>query len=115
LTIPEALTLGRGHHYAGRLRDAERVYRSILERAPHEPEALRLFGVIAYQAGQFAMADEALRVEPRSAEAYSNLGLVLEALGKVTEAIDSYHQALTLAPCGSFGSCDGGIGRIPSG
>jgi tetratricopeptide (TPR) repeat protein len=100
LTIPEALAAAREHHYAGRLQEAERVYRLILAQAPRQPEALRLLGVIAYQAGHYATAAEliqqSLGIEPRCAESYSNLGLALEAQGKLEEAVNAYHQALAL-------------------
>ncbi|MFQ6022740.1 MAG: tetratricopeptide repeat protein, partial [Acidiferrobacterales bacterium] len=97
-TIEQALE----HHQAGRLRQAEAIYRQILTRDPNHAKALHLMGVIAHQTGQQAAAVEligrALKLKPDYAAARNNLGLALHAQGKPTEAVAAYQQALTLTP-----------------
>ena len=39
-TIPEALTVAMQHHQAGRLQQAEQIYRSVLQAEPNQPDAL---------------------------------------------------------------------------
>jgi len=89
------------HHQAGRLSQAEVLYRQILETAPNNPDALHLSGLIAHQAGTFDIAvdliSKAIRVKP-SGPMYYNLGVSLQARGKLDEAIESYRNALALKP-----------------
>lgn len=89
-------------HREGRLRDAEPLYRQVLSRQPDNFDALHLCGVLQHQLGQPAEAlkliARALRVNARSAPAYSNQGSVLAALGQACEALDSYERALALKP-----------------
>ena len=51
-TVQEALAAGLAHHQAGRLADAEAIYRDILAVEPRHAEALHLLGVLAHQIGQ---------------------------------------------------------------
>jgi Flp pilus assembly protein TadD len=90
------------HHGAGRLHDAEQIYRKILARNPRHAPALQHLGVIAHQAGHHDAAakliEEALAIFPDYAEAQSNLALVLLALGRRQEAIERLRQAIKLRP-----------------
>ncbi|TAK91702.1 MAG: tetratricopeptide repeat protein [Burkholderiaceae bacterium] len=96
-TLQEALT----HHRAGRLPQAEALYRQILERVPDHADALHLLGVLAHQMGDHARAvatiDQAIRHAPAAAM-YCNRGLALQALGQMDAAADSFQQALQLQP-----------------
>ena len=58
LTANEAFALALGEHRAGRLADAERGYRAILQLEPEHADSLHLLGVIALQTGNldFALA-----------------------------------------------------------
>jgi tetratricopeptide (TPR) repeat protein len=89
-------------HREGRLQEAEPLYRQVLTRQPDNFDALHLCGVLQHQLGQPAEAlkliGRALRVNARSAPAYSNQGSVLAALGQTREALESYERALTLKP-----------------
>ena len=61
-----------------------------------------MLGVLAYQVEKHELAVElitrALAIQPNLAEAHCNLGLALQALGKLDEATVSYHKALALKP-----------------
>ena len=98
--IQQALDLAVQHHSAGRLSDAEGIYRQILTAYPNQPVALRLLGTLAFQLGKNDIAvdliSKALAIDPDDAEAHNNLGITLHALGKLDEAIASYHQALAI-------------------
>jgi protein O-GlcNAc transferase len=91
-----------GHHKAGQLSDAERLYRLILSRNPRQPEALHMLGVLAHQAGQNGPAEDLIRqaisVQPSVAGYHGNLGMVLAAKGKLDEAIASYRNSVELQP-----------------
>jgi tetratricopeptide (TPR) repeat protein len=98
----EQLQRALGHHQAGRLQEAERLYRNILAREPEHPDALHLLGVIAHQIGQHeqavALIELAIRIQPRAPAYYNNLGEALTALTRLDEAITAYEQAGNLAP-----------------
>lgn len=102
LTIEQAVNLALHHHSAGRLPEAESIYRQILQADPNQPIALHLLGVIAYQTENHKNAVElitkALIIKPDYADAHSNLGNALQELGKLDEAIDSFHKAIAIRP-----------------
>src|SRR5262249_9715528 len=68
-------------HQAGILNEAEQRYRQILSMDPTHFDCLHMTGVIDYQRGEHAKAlsqiDLALRINPRSAAAHNNRGVVL--------------------------------------
>jgi len=96
--LEDALAL----HQAGRLAEAERVYRDILEDQPDHFDALHFLGVAAYQQGRHADAvdliSRAIGINGSYAPAHSNLANALEALGEMDRALASYRRALELQP-----------------
>ena len=56
LSADQAFALALQHHRAGRLAEAERGYRGILQREPGHADSLHLLGVIALQSGDFTSA-----------------------------------------------------------
>ncbi|MFY9855095.1 MAG: tetratricopeptide repeat-containing glycosyltransferase family protein [Terracidiphilus sp.] len=91
-----------GHHQAGRLAEAEQLYREILAIDPRHADALHLLGMIDYQAGRLdAAADlirKAIAIHSKGASYYSNLGTVVQAQCKLEEAEALYRQSLALKP-----------------
>ena len=89
-------------HQAGRLADAEKMYRIILKAQPDHFDSLHLLGVIFHQRGDHAEAvrqiDVALKINPKMASAYSNRGVALGELKRFEEALASYDKALALKP-----------------
>jgi predicted O-linked N-acetylglucosamine transferase (SPINDLY family) len=102
MTLQQQLQSGMSHHQAGRLAEAEKIYRQILSQQPDHAGALHLLGVLALQMGQFdAAADlirRAIRLMPDSAEAHYNLGSALQNLGQLDAAIAAFRQAIHLKP-----------------
>ncbi len=102
ISIPKTLQSAVAHHQAGRLDQAERLYRQILAVVPKHPESLHLLGVIAHQVGRNDIAVEligqAIAVNPRVAAFHSDLGEAFRALGRLDDAIGRYRQALGLKP-----------------
>ncbi len=89
-------------HRSGRLEEAGEVYRRILRENPRQPDALHLLGVIEYQLGNYAKAEEliskAISVNPGAAAFHQNIANVFQAMGKYQEAVDSSRRALELKP-----------------
>lgn len=102
VTTPQALKLARQHHRAGRLGEAESVYREILAADPHATDALHFLGVLAGQTGRHAEAvafiSQAVALRPDHPESQKNLGVALKAIGRDDDAIAAYRRAIALKP-----------------
>jgi protein O-GlcNAc transferase len=101
-TIPEAMVVAIQHHQAGRLHEAEPIYRQIVAADPNHHDAWHLLGVIANQEGKPQAGVEciqrALEHRPDWAEAHYNLGNAWRIRGKLDEAVACYQRALELKP-----------------
>jgi predicted O-linked N-acetylglucosamine transferase (SPINDLY family) len=99
-SIERAFALALEHHRAGRLAEAEKGYRAILERSPQHADSLNLLGVIALQTGNLdsalALVQRAVALRPDAAVCRNNLGQVLERLGREDEAAACYEAAIEL-------------------
>ena len=102
MTGADAVALGLQHHGAGRLNEAEALYRQALAQDPESIDALHFLGVIALQRGAPSQAIEliskALSRNAANAPAHSNLGLALAAQGRQGEAVSAFLAALALNP-----------------
>jgi predicted O-linked N-acetylglucosamine transferase (SPINDLY family) len=102
MTLQQQLESGLAHYHAGRLAEAEMIYRQILTQQPNHPEALYLLGVLAGKVGRNDIAEDLIRraiaFRPNYAEAHSDLGNVLMDRGQLDEAIAAYRQAIALNP-----------------
>ena len=101
-TIQETLKSALEHHQAGRLQEAEALYRQILQVQPNHPDTLHLLGVLAHQVGKHQVAVDyitrAIALNPAAAEYHSSVGEAYRALARLNEAEASYKQALALKP-----------------
>src|SRR5690349_5039701 len=99
--LPQLLAQGLEHHRAGRLQQAEALYRQVLQGQPEQPDALQLLGVIAMQVGQLQPAVEligrAAKLAP-SGPAFNNLGEAYRRLNRLNEAIAAFRRSLELQP-----------------
>lgn len=88
------------HHQHGQLDEAEGLYRRVLARHPHQPDALRLLGVLCRQRGDLESArqwlERALAVQPDAADTHHDLGLVWFELHRYREAIAQYKSAIQI-------------------
>jgi predicted O-linked N-acetylglucosamine transferase (SPINDLY family) len=89
-------------HQAGRLPEAEELYRAILNVKPDDFDCLHLIGVIYHQCGDHEEAvrhiDVALKINPRFAAAHNNRGNALGELQRIVEALASYDNAIAVEP-----------------
>ena len=102
IPIEHAIQFALGHHQAGRLAEAEAIYRQILATAPRQPDALHGLGLIACATGHYyeavrLMAD-AVALAPQQPGWHSNLAAALSRLGRFDEAVDRYRRAIALQP-----------------
>ena len=87
---------------AGRFSEAAQLCRALLAHEPNEPEANHLLGLIHYQQGDNVAAldlfERATSSGRGTARMYSNLGAVLNLLGRAEQAAAAYNRALVLEP-----------------
>jgi tetratricopeptide (TPR) repeat protein len=100
LTTAQRLALAREHHQAGRVEEAEALYRSVLAETPQDARVLHALGLLTHQAGR---NDEALGLIAQALVAggpnpvvYSNLAAISIALGQLGEAENYCQAALAL-------------------
>jgi protein O-GlcNAc transferase len=98
----EQFTIAHAHHQAGRLVEAERLYRQICAADPYHVHSLHFLGVLAGQAGRNDIAIDligrALALKPDYAEAHFNLGNVLAKENRLDQAAAHYQRVLPLKP-----------------
>src|SRR4051812_23952147 len=101
-SLSKSLTAAIEHHQAGRLNQAEQLYRQILKAQPTLPQPWYLLGLIANQVNKPALALElfghALALKPDHADAICERGTALINLGRTAEAIEAYERAIALRP-----------------
>jgi protein O-GlcNAc transferase len=89
-------------HQAGRLPEAEQIYRQILKAEPRHFDSQFMLGVIYSQRGHHAEAlrhiDLALKINPKSAAAHNSRGVALGKLKRPVEALASFDRAIALTP-----------------
>jgi len=100
--IAERFAEALSHHQAGRLREAESLYRQICAVDPSHVESLHFLGVLAGQAGRNDIAIDligrALALRPSYAEAHYNLGNILAMEHRSDQAAAHYRQVLAIRP-----------------
>jgi tetratricopeptide (TPR) repeat protein len=91
-----------GHHRAGRLAEAEVIYRQILAIDAQHADSLHLLGMIEHQRGRHdlavAMIRQAIAINQNEAAYHSNLGTVLQSQKQLDDAAACFERALALKP-----------------
>ncbi len=103
--IEDALTLARHHREAGRLADAEDIYRRVLAVRPDLLAARSALAEIVLSQGRSAAAltlgRSAIALQPQAADSYAVLATMLEQDGGHPEAFRLVRRAATLEPKGT--------------
>ena len=90
------------HFRAGRLREAELLVRDLLRNDASDPNAWRLYGLIAQALGQIDFAitahGKAAALAASVPEFHFGLGNALRVAGKLEPAVAAYERALQLRP-----------------
>ena len=102
ITAEDLLRRGMERHRAGRLDEAESLYRRALRITPGHADAENLLGVCARQRGDLpaalAHAARAVAAVPDSGLFLANQGAALAEAGRLGEAIAALRRALALNP-----------------
>ena len=96
----ELLATGRTLHQAGRLAEAEALYRRVLADQPNHADTLNLLGALAHQTGRHELAIEvisqAIQTNGENPDYFFNLGGVFHGHGRLDQAVAAYQQAINI-------------------
>jgi protein O-GlcNAc transferase len=102
MTLQQQLESGISHHRAGRLAEAERIYRQILSQHPDHADTLHFMGILAVQMGQLDAGLEWVRRAIANCSTnpafYNTLGNLFRTKGELDQAIAFYRQAIGIKP-----------------
>lgn len=101
-TIAQILASGLDHHRAGRLAQAEQLYRQVLNQDPRHTEALQLLAALSAQTGRreqtIALLEQAVAVEPDNSGCLTNLGSAYVMAKRFDDARAPLERAIRLDP-----------------
>lgn len=90
------------HHLAGRVAEAEALYRRLLAGNPQNAKALHMLGMAEFQlehpAEGLKLVESAIASDPNNSKYHGHRGLILASLGNLDAAIDAYRAAIAIAP-----------------
>src|SRR5216683_655804 len=97
----QTLAAAIAHHRAGRLTDAERLYRLVCDTDKKNARAFHLLGVVAHQlkrSDAASLVGRAVMLDPNFAEAHNDRGVILAANGLFADALSCFERAVALNP-----------------
>lgn len=101
-TVAETLQQAWEIHQAGRLAQAEQIYRQVLSAQPDHASAWCFLGIACHDQERYdeaiAAYCRALELRPDFPSAYNNLGNTYRMLRRVDEAVAQFDRALALKP-----------------
>ena len=103
MTSPQQLLHSAAqHHQSGRLREAEWLYRQLLQQQPDHPDALHYLGLIAQQVGKtdaaLGLMRRSLELNPNNPAFHINYAIILQDQRRYDEALVHCRQAVALRP-----------------
>jgi predicted O-linked N-acetylglucosamine transferase (SPINDLY family) len=108
----QTLAAALAHHRAGRLADAERLYRLVCDTDPNNARAFHLLGVVSHQLNRpdaAASVGRAVMLDPDFAEAHNDRGVILAAHGLPVDALSCFQRAVALN--GRYNEARNNLGR----
>ncbi|MHC8509120.1 MAG: tetratricopeptide repeat protein [Rhodospirillales bacterium] len=107
------------HHKAGRLNEAEQLYRAIIDSQPQNADALQMLGMLMLQKGDaragMGLLEQAAALAPENPDILCNLGTALRAAGRTAEAGAVFQRALYALPGNSIALHGLGAARVSQG
>jgi tetratricopeptide (TPR) repeat protein len=100
--LAQSVEEAAGLYRQGKFAEAEKICTRVLRAQPNWFDALHLLGVLKLQSGKAGAAcghlEQALKLNPASAQVMSNLGMALAALNRDQEALAILDKAVAIMP-----------------
>jgi predicted O-linked N-acetylglucosamine transferase (SPINDLY family) len=98
----QEISIALGHHRAGRLADADAIYRRLLQAHPNHSDLHHLHGLVELSFGRIDGAIESIRkaisLNSANSDYHTNLGNALRRKQLNEEAVACYKESLRLSP-----------------
>lgn len=116
-----AIEEAKAVHRAGRLEEAEGLYRQLLRLLPEQPDLLHFLGLLLFQRRRsdesLALVQRSIDLQPKIAAWQNNLGNMLLERQQPAEAAQAYQRCLALQPGNqevrnNLGALLRGLGRL---
>jgi Flp pilus assembly protein TadD len=102
MTPDQQIDLAMSLHRAGRVREAESIYRQVITAHPNHASALQLLGSLYADTGQFTEAidliNRAIQLNPNVSQSHANLGAIHARNKRFDEAAIALQRAIQLDP-----------------
>ncbi|HSZ56118.1 MAG TPA: tetratricopeptide repeat protein, partial [Tepidisphaeraceae bacterium] len=90
------------HHRAGRLLEAEALYRKVLAHRPDHADTIRMIALLALDLGRtdaaILLLERAIRIAPAVPDYHADLGRAFRSTGRLDEAAAAFTRAIELRP-----------------
>ena len=100
--VREAMRRAARYARAGRVAEAHDVYRSVLAARPNHRGALKACALVAFRLNALdeaaALLQRAVALDDGDAGANNDLGIALQATGRVEGALAAYRRAIEIDP-----------------
>ena len=101
-TVEEMFQYGVNAHQNGKLKEAEKLYKSILDVDPQHLDANNNLGILLFSLGKTQEAEKiykkVIELKPDHLNACNNLGILLHELDRLDEAEKLYRKAIKIKP-----------------
>jgi tetratricopeptide (TPR) repeat protein len=102
MAVRQEIQIAIKHQQAGRLGEAEEIYRRVLAESPNEPDALQLLVMLLAETGRseegLEILNRAIATHPEAPEFHNALGEMLRKSRRWDDAIAGFQHALRLRP-----------------
>ena len=102
LTLIETFTLAFENHKKNNLKEAENLYKKVLEMNPNHFKSILYLGTLLGQTNKLDLAkpflQKAIQINPNDIKVHNNLGMVFQELGEHQAAINSFEKAISINP-----------------
>jgi len=102
MSLNQGMQLGINALQNNKIQEAEKIFKSLSNHHPSDPEIIHLLGVTYQLLNKVEEAiiyyKKAIDIKPNFAEAHKNLGNMFYKLGKINEAEPCYKKSIQLDP-----------------